>query len=120
MEQASESLPLQDNLTNSFLSGFNGFMKFLSEKNVINLGIGLIFTLQITSIINSLVNNIISPIINRGLNNNSTKRLSEYRVNIGNDIYLEIGVAIMVLLRAFIIFFVAYLIYLYFESKKTQ
>lgn len=79
------------------------FIKFLKEKDLIKTLIGMIITLQLTSIMNALTNNILSPMINTLLlDNEKGTRLSEYKYKYNNVEY-EIGVIIMVLIRAIIL-----------------
>jgi large-conductance mechanosensitive channel len=90
---------------------FKDFVNYLRERNFLTTAVGLTLTLQATAVINAIVNNFISPLLNRVVANNKTKRFSEYTVDIGNDIKIEVGVFTMVIIRALFVIFFGYFIF---------
>jgi large-conductance mechanosensitive channel len=109
-------------LTNIEELTITNFVKFLLERNVLNIAIGLILTLQITAIVNSFVNNILSPILNKLLTKNKVSRLSEYTIALGKekDVQIEVGMAIMVLLRSTLIIYGGYLIFVLIRKNFIE
>lgn len=90
---------------------FSDFINYLKERNFLTTAVGLTLTLQATAIVNALVNNFISPLLNKAVAKNKTKRFSEYTVDIGDGIKLEVGVFTMVIIRALFVIFFGYFIF---------
>lgn len=90
---------------------FKDFVNYLKERNFLTTAVGLTLTLQTTAIVNALVNNFISPLLNKAVAKNETKRFSEYTIDIGDGIKLEVGVFIMVIIRAILVVMLGYFIF---------
>ena len=50
---------------NIFIEQFNGFLKFLQEKNIINTGIAFIMALQINKLFLNFIEDIITPVADK-------------------------------------------------------
>jgi large conductance mechanosensitive channel len=92
---------------------FQDFINFLSKRNVINTGIGLIIGNQIRIITEIFVKNVINPIVNNSLPKNV--KLEKIELKIFN-INFKIGEIINKILEFLIIMFIIYNI---FQLQKT-
>lgn len=99
---------INNDIIYSFVNNFDKFMKFLIEKNVLQVFIGFVIATNVTKITNSLVDVILTPlitIITFGKINN-IKTFSFKILGVEFKIGLFISVIIDVILMLLIVFFV--------------
>jgi len=97
-------------------SQISGIINFLLEKNIIQVGLGLIIASQITKITNALQNVIISPIIDR-ISVGEIKKLEDWKINL-LGMELKIGLLLSTIINFILIIIIVY--YIWRLSKMSN
>jgi large-conductance mechanosensitive channel len=94
------------------------FYKFLLNRNIITICIGLLISVQFGKIVNTIADEILAPIINK-LALTNTPKLEDYKAKI-LGIEFRIGLLLLNVISFILIILLVYIIYEFTQSNHTE